>query len=316
MNAPFRAIAPEKFKDRNRTATGETRAEVACRALRTLWLNTGTLCNIECAGCYIESSPANDRLSYLTLEEAEPFLDEARALGAEEIGFTGGEPFMNPHMTAMAEAALERGFDALVLTNAMRPMMRPHVREALSKLRAHYGGRLRLRVSLDHYTERLHDAARGAGCFSEAVKGLGWLAQEGFSLSIAGRLASGESESAMRDGYARLVSGLGLPIDAADPSSLVLFPEMNARADTPEITSACWAILGKSPDDVMCAASRMVVKRKGAGAPAVVACTLLPYEEEFELGASLAEAMRPVKLNHPFCSQFCVLGGASCAPHG
>jgi hypothetical protein len=81
----------------------------------------------------------------------------------------------------------------------------------------------------------------------------------------------------------------------------------------PEITEACWGILDLSPSAVMCASSRMVVKRKGAAAPAVLACTLLAYDERFELGATLAEASRPVPLNHPHCARFCVLGGAACS---
>jgi hypothetical protein len=93
----------------------------------------------------------------------------------------------------------------------------------------------------------------------------------------------------------------------------MLFPEMDATADVPEITEACWGILHKAPESVMCASSRMVVKRKGAARPAVVACTLLPYDPQFELGATLAEAMRPVALNHPHCARFCVLGGAACS---
>jgi hypothetical protein len=88
---------------------------------------------------------------------------------------------------------------------------------------------------------------------------------------------------------------------------------MDARVDVPEITEACWGILHKSPDDVMCASSRMVVKRKGAARPAIIACTLLPYGPEFELGTTLAEASGPVMLNHPHCAKFCVLGGASCS---
>jgi hypothetical protein len=71
--------------------------------------------------------------------------------------------------------------------------------------------------------------------------------------------------------------------------------------------------LKKSPDSVMCASARMVVKRKGAAGPAVVACTLLPFDPQFELGATLAEAARPVALNHPHCATFCVLGGAACS---
>jgi hypothetical protein len=93
----------------------------------------------------------------------------------------------------------------------------------------------------------------------------------------------------------------------------MVFPEMDATADVPEITEECWHILGKSPDSVMCASSRMVVKRKGAPRPVVLACTLLPYDERFELGATLAAAARPVALNHPHCAKFCVLGGGACS---
>ncbi len=59
----------DKFRHPDLTATGERRASVAFEALRTLWFNTGTLCNITCAHCYIESSPRNDRLAYLRLDE-------------------------------------------------------------------------------------------------------------------------------------------------------------------------------------------------------------------------------------------------------
>ena len=63
----------------------------------------------------------------------------------------------------------------------------------------------------------------------------------------------------------------------------------------------------------MCTSSRMVIKRKGSAHPAVVACTLLPYDPQFELGRTLREAAREVPLNHPHCAQFCVFGGGSCS---
>jgi hypothetical protein len=87
---------------------------------------------------------------------------------------------------------------------------------------------------------------------------------------------------------------------------------MDMAADPPEITTACWGILRKDPREVMCASARMVVKRKGAAEPAVLACTLLPYDAQFELGATLRAASGPVPLNHKYCASFCVLGGASC----
>jgi hypothetical protein len=88
---------------------------------------------------------------------------------------------------------------------------------------------------------------------------------------------------------------------------------MDARADVPEISTGCWDILHVDPGSMMCATSRMVVKAKGAAAPHVVACTLLPYDERFALGPTLADAGGRVMLNHPHCARFCVLGGASCS---
>ena len=104
MDAQFQPLDPAKFRDPFITAKGEARAQVALRALETLWFNTGTLCNLTCRNCYIESSPRNDRLAYLTRDEVRDYLDEiARdGLPTRLIGFTGGEPFMNPDIIAHA----------------------------------------------------------------------------------------------------------------------------------------------------------------------------------------------------------------------
>lgn len=307
--AERRPLAPAKFADPLVTADGSPRAVVALERLETLWLNTGTLCNLACASCYIESSPTNDALAYLSLEEVVRFLDQLAA--PIEIGFTGGEPFMNPAIMPMLQAALERGHRVLVLTNAMRPMRRHET--ALLALRQRFGSALTLRVSIDHYTPEVHEAERGPGSWQPMIEGLQWLSAHGFSLAAAGRALAGEDQATARAAYAALFAAQGVAIDASDPARLVIFPEMDAGADVPEITEACWGILHKSPADVMCATSRMVVRRKGEEEARVVACTLLPYDPQFDLGATLAEAARPVPLNHPHCARFCVLGGASCS---
>ncbi|HET6195832.1 MAG TPA: radical SAM protein [Acetobacteraceae bacterium] len=313
MDAQFQPLDLSKFRDPLVTAKGEARAQVPLRSLETLWFNTGTLCNLTCRNCYIESSPRNDRLAYLTRAEVRGYLDEITrdGLPTRLIGFTGGEPFMNREIVGMLEDVLSRGFDALVLTNAMKPMRK--LRPQLLALHATYGARLRIRVSLDHYTPAVHEAERGRRSWTPTIDGLVWLARNGFAIDVAGRRFSGEPEGDLRAGFARLFAALDLPIDAANPVRLMLFPEMDAQHDVPEITTACWGILHKSPDDVMCASARMVVKRKDASAPAVLACTLLAYDEQFELGRTLADAARPVALNHPFCASFCVLGGAACS---
>lgn len=304
-----------KFVDPFVTADGQRRARVQLSNPQTLWFNTGTLCNITCVNCYIESSPENDRLVYITTAEVESFLDQLveRNWPVTEIGFTGGEPFMNPDMIDMARACLSRGFDVLILTNAMRPMMRKRVQKGLRALHADFGEKLTLRISVDHYSEALHDKERGKGSFARTLEGMQWLRDEGIRMAVAGRTVWGDSEADSRAGYEAFFAENKFKIKAQDPAMTVLFPEMDEAVEVPEITTACWDILGKSPNDVMCASSRMVVKRKGAEAPTVLACTLLPYDRQFEMGATLAEAEADVALNHPHCAKFCVLGGASCS---
>ncbi|HQT75781.1 MAG: radical SAM protein [Rhodospirillales bacterium 20-64-7] len=305
--------APElRFTNPARTAAGEAHASVVLDGLNTLWFNTGTLCNIACTGCYIESTPRNDRLIYLSRADFDRFMDEAAALHPElrEIGFTGGEPFMNPDAPGMIEAALARGYRVLVLTNAMRPMQR-HL-PLLERLHATYGSRLALRISLDHYTPEGHETVRGAGSFAPALAGLSWLASQGFELAVAARFGAGETEAAFRAGFAAMFRDHGLTLDATDPERLVLFPELADQELPPEVSEACWQALHSRGRSVMCQFSRMVVHRKGEAAPRVAACTLLPYADGFDLGGSLAEAVGPVTLNHPYCARFCVFGAASC----
>src|SRR3954465_11318336 len=112
MDQIARTVDPATFRDPFVTAKGETRATVALKALDTLWFNTGTLCNLTCGHCYIESSPRNDRLIYLSIADVAQYLDEITALrlGTGLIGFTGGEPFLNPHLAEILDLTLKSGF--------------------------------------------------------------------------------------------------------------------------------------------------------------------------------------------------------------
>ena len=308
------ALDPAKFRDPDVTATSERRAKVALRALETLWFNTGTLCNLTCVNCYIESSPTNDRLVHLTAAEVRTFLDQVAggAWPTEQIGLTGGEPFMNPEIIDIMDVCLSRGFNLLVLTNGMRPMEKRAA--PLIALKNRFGDRLIVRVSLDHYTKAVHEYERGPNSWEPALTGLAWLSDNGFRVHVAGRSFWPETAARRRAGYARLFAEHGIRVDAHDEAALVIFPEMDETLDVPEITESCWDILEVDPGRVMCATSRMVVKRKGAARPVVLPCTLVPYNSQFEFGESLADAAASTKLNHPHCARFCVRGGASCTP--
>ena len=163
----------------------------------------------------------------------------------------------------------------------------------------------------DHRAD-VHDTERGKGSFAKALEGLRFMSREGMQIEIAGRRLVDEPEASARAGYRELFQREGIAVECDDPVQLVIFPEMAADSDPPEITEACWSILNKRPDDVMCASSRMVVRRKDAISPTVLACTLIAYDGRFELGSTLKQAEVSVPLNHRSCATFCVLGGAAC----
>ena len=303
----------QKFVDEKVTAKGEQRAWVTLNSLDTLWFNTGTLCNLECKNCYIESSPKNDRLVYLTLQDVEPFIREIKDnnLNTKFISFTGGEPFLNPHIIEILTFCLSQGFDVLVLTNANR-VLNKH-KKKLIELVELYQDKLHLRVSLDHYTELIHEKERGARSFKGALEGLKWLYDNSFNISLAGRSLVDESIDDALEGYQSLLFSNDIDLKLNINDKIVIFPEMIADENVPEITTACWDILNKTPDQQMCSTERMIVKRKGAQKAVVLPCTLIAYDEKFELGDTLMTSKSDVYLNHPYCAKFCVLGGASCS---
>ncbi len=315
MNKTYMSSARSisKFSDPKITAKGAERAWVDLTALKTLWFNTGTLCNLACENCYIESTPKNDSLVYLSISEVVEYLDEIKSEGfpTEEIGITGGEPFMNPDIISIMEECLKRGFKILVLTNAMRPMMK--CENDLLRLNRVYGNQMTVRVSVDHFKKEMHEEERGPRSWVPMMKGLVWLSENNFNIDIAGRTRWGEDEVELRDGFLAFFKEHNISIDAHDKKQLILFPEMDENAEVPEITTECWGILGVSPEDMMCSSSRMVVKRKEDDKPSVMACTLLAYDQQFNMGQTLKEASKSVSLNHPHCAKFCVLGGGACS---
>lgn len=302
----------KKFSDPQTTADGKPRAFIHLQSLKTLWFNTGTVCNLMCRHCYIESSPRNDRLKFLEVDDIRPFLEEIETLhwNTKTIGLTGGEPFVNPHITALLTEILSRGFEVLILTNAYRTINR--YKSVLQDLRETYPRKLYLRVSLDHWSKAYHEKERGPNTFEQTLMVLKWLFEHKFQISLAGRSFLKESKQEAQQQYTKLLSKYGIDFNLQN-DKLIIFPEMDRGREVPEITVECWEALKVRPEAQMCASERMVIKRKGESSAKVVPCTLLAYDTSFELGTTLLESHRKVYLNHPFCAQFCVLGGASCS---
>ncbi len=299
------------FLNKKFTLEGKARAFVKLEKLDTLWFNTGTLCNLKCKGCYIESSPTNNSLKYIKFKNFKDYINEVLEykMNTKTIGFTGGEPFMNPDIIDMLRLSLKSGFKVLVLSNGLRPIEINFKRLIkLPNLK-----NLTVRISIDHYEKCLHEKIRGNNTWNKLLNNIKWLYKNNFNITFASRLERNETEKEKRLGFDKLFKDLNLSIDANNKNFLVLFPPMNKNLPATEISQECWGVLKKDPNTIMCSSSRMIVHKKEDANTKVLACTLITKHKDFELGKELRNSKKFVYLNHPYCSQFCVLGNSSCS---
>lgn len=274
---------------------GERRATVPFGRLEELWF-MWSRCNLACTHCYVGSSPRNDSLEMLTLDDVRLFLAPV-----ERIYFTGGEPFVNPEILPMLRASLEVA-PVTVLSNAVGPIER-HI-DALPDVT--------LRVSLDHFDEARHDAIRGRGTFARTVRNVRRLLDRGLRVIITSTPVVFEETPVTRDeaeaAYLALFDGRVevkiLPATLAMGSELARRP---GRARETFLTSRHMA--GANPRDFQCHYGRAV--QKIGGQVRVLPCPIL-YGEKFALGSTLEESFGPTPMAHPACAQFCWRARGKC----
>ena len=169
-----------------------------------------------------------------------------------------------------------------------------------------------MRVSVDHYTRALHEHERGPRSWKPTIDGMRWLAETA-SRHVAGRLFSGEAEDDVRAGYARLFARRASDRCPRSRSSWCCFRRWMRASMCPEITEACWGILGK----VAGGRDVRVVPHGGEAQGRRRACRArlhaAPLRRAVRTGRDTGRSVRPVALNHPHCAKFCVLGGAACS---
>lgn len=290
------------------TPEGEPRGYIQPQRLEELWFLTGTICNLRCPFCLEGSMPGNNRLQPLTLADVQPFIQEALTLGVRQFSFTGGEPFVIPEMVPILDYALDFK-PCLVLTNATEPLHK-RLDEVAPLAGKPYP--LQFRVSLDYPDPARHDAGRGHGNFDLALRVMGQLHRLGFKVSIARRSTANEDVAAVNRAYRPFFEKAGLPAD----THIVVFPELHepgSHPDVPYITEKCMTTYktAEQRDQFMCSFSKMVVKKDGK--MRVYACTLVDDDEDYDLGGTLAEAMRVrVMLKHHRCYT-CFASGTSCS---
>jgi AdoMet-dependent heme synthase len=276
------------------------------QALDTVWFQVaGTLCNLACTHCLVSSSPTNRTHEGMTLEEIRPYLDEAVRLGARDYYFTGGEPFLNPELHEILEAALEHG-PATVLTNGL--LLSPERCTELRRIAERSRYSLDFRVSLDGVDAASNDAIRGRGTFERALAGVRNLSGAGFVPVLTVTEASaGAGSAAGRERFLQLLRENGierarlkiLPLFriGAESSRGGPYPTWQSLADV-EIEPAALARL-------QCSSGRMVTDQ------GVWVCPILVNEPEARMGRTLAESLAPYPLRHAACWT-CHVEGATC----
>jgi hypothetical protein len=235
-------------------------------------------------------------------------VDEAVALGVEQLAFTGGEPFAVRDVFRILDYALERR-PCLVLTNGTDPLLRRLPSLEALRAKPHPLG---LRVSLDYPDAARHDAGRGAGAFAKSLRALAALQAAGFRVSVARQRGRDEDEAAVDAAYRRLFAAHELSEDLP----IVSFPDFGrpgAAPDAPEISEDCMVRYhtAETRRQFMCAYTKMVVKL--AGRMRVYACTLVDDDPSFDQGETLSAALATrVLLSHRRCYS-CFAYGASCS---
>jgi MoaA/NifB/PqqE/SkfB family radical SAM enzyme len=291
-----------------KTNNGDSRGYIQSDKLKELWIHTGTNCNLGCPFCYENSSPGDNRIEEITFDEAQILLDEAKSMGVEKVSITGGEPFVNKHFIKILDYSLDL-FPVLVLTNGTTPIRNKF--EQLKKLISKPYP-LKFRISLDCPDPKLHDIGRGAGSFEMAINSLTQLYGFGFDVSIARLMKKDEDTQTINNAYQGIFKSCGLP----DSISIIAFPELykpESNVDVPGITENCMTTYQdeNSRKTFMCHYSRMALKKSGK--IGIYACTLVDDDDDYNLGTSLAESLKPrIMLKHHRCFS-CFSSGTSCS---
>lgn len=265
-------------------------------ALDTVWFQVGgTRCNLACTHCFISCSPTNHTHDFLSLAEVEGFLEEAVGLGVKEYYFTGGEPFLNPEMEAIVEAALLVG-PTTVLTNGLL-LNRDRCRR-LAELARASDFSLDLRISMDGYSAETNDPIRGEGTFERILTGA--TNAEGAGLNPVLTVTEVHADNGSAGGRERFLELLRDRGIARPRLKILPVFQLGAEAERDKPYEQWQTLTAEdTPCDgwghLQCSSCRMVTDQ------GVWVCPILVNEPEGRMGERLADTLDAFPLGHPAC---------------
>ena len=146
-----------------------------------VWLYSNYHCNLACSYCLTESAPDVSKRR-LGGERMVTIAREASELGFNEIGVTGGEPFLEPDMPETI-ARLAEIVPVVVLSNGTLFTGR-----RLERMAPLAGADVRIQISLDSSDPVENDTMRGPDNFRKVVEAIPRLIDMGINVRIASTL--------------------------------------------------------------------------------------------------------------------------------
>lgn len=122
------------------------------------------ICNNEPRCRYCRNSGESETGKPLTLEQEYGIIDQMKRMGASNLIYTGGEPFLYPDLAGLVNYACERGIKVTIATNGK--LLTGEFLSGMEK------DRLKIQVSLDSIYKEVNDKLRGEGSYDAAIKAL------------------------------------------------------------------------------------------------------------------------------------------------
>ena len=150
------------------------------RALETLQVNLGYVCNQTCLHCHVNAGPT--RTESMARETVEEVLQYLAASGATVLDLTGGAPELNPHFRHLVRRA--RALGARVIDRCNLTVLFEPGQEDLAGFLA--AQRVEIVASLPCYTPELVNRQRGAGVYEKSIEAIRTLNALGYGREGSG----------------------------------------------------------------------------------------------------------------------------------
>jgi radical SAM/Cys-rich protein len=144
------------------------------RALQTLQVNLGYVCNQSCQHCHVNASP--NRTETMHESVIDKVIEALRAQNIKTLDLTGGAPELNIHFRRLVVAA--RALDVKVIDRCNLTILFEPGQETLAQFLAEQG--VTIVASLPCYSLKNVDEQRGKGTFEKSIKALQQLNELGY----------------------------------------------------------------------------------------------------------------------------------------